>query len=64
MGLAEDTFCASIACRQSEPIAIRVRLKDCEEVYNMSAYLSYSDRMVEGSPTNSISTAPIMPWGK
>ncbi len=27
-------------------------------------YLSYSDRVVEGSPKNSISTVPIMPWGK
>ena len=25
-------------------------------------YVSYSDRVIEGSPKNSISTVPIMPW--
>ena len=25
-------------------------------------YLSYSDRLVDGSPQNNISTVPIMPW--
>lgn len=29
---------------------------------NTLVYLSYSDRLVEGSPKNSISTVPIMPW--
>ena len=29
---------------------------------NTLVYLSYSDRIVEGSPKNSISTVPIMPW--
>jgi CreA protein len=31
---------------------------------NTLVYLSYSDRVIEGSPKNSISTVPIMPWGK
>ena len=30
---------------------------------NTRVYLSYSDRVIEGSPKNSISTVPIMPWG-
>lgn len=30
---------------------------------NTLVYLSYSDKVVEGSPKNSISTVPIMPWG-
>ncbi|WP_313121163.1 CreA family protein, partial [Pantoea septica] len=25
-------------------------------------YLSYSDRVVEGSPKNALSAVPIMPW--
>jgi len=29
---------------------------------NTLVYLSYSDRLIEGSPQNSISTVPIMPW--
>ena len=31
---------------------------------NVLVYLSYSDRVVEGSPKNSISTVPVLPWGK
>ena len=27
-------------------------------------YVAYSDRVVEGSPKNSISTVPVMPWPK
>ena len=30
---------------------------------NTLVYLSYSDRVIEGSPKNAISTVPIMPWG-
>jgi len=30
---------------------------------NTLVYLSYSDKLVDGSPKNSISTIPIMPWG-
>jgi len=26
-------------------------------------YLSYTDRIIEGSPQNSTSTVPLMPWG-
>jgi len=29
---------------------------------NVLVYLTYSDRIIEGSPKNSISTIPIMPW--
>lgn len=29
---------------------------------NTLVYLSYSDKLVEGSPKNSLSTVPIMPW--
>ncbi|MEN3975815.1 CreA family protein [Emcibacter sp. SYSU 3D8] len=31
---------------------------------NTLVYLSYSDKLVEGSPKNSISTVPIMPWSR
>lgn len=30
---------------------------------NTLIYLSYSDRLIEGSPKNAISAVPIMPWG-
>ena len=29
---------------------------------NVLVYLAYSDRLIEGSPQNSISTVAIMPW--
>jgi len=29
---------------------------------NVLVYLVYSDRLVEGSPQNAISTVPVMPW--
>jgi len=29
---------------------------------NVFVYLAYSDRLIDGSPQNSISTVPIMPW--
>lgn len=31
---------------------------------NTLIYLGISDKIIEGSPQNSISTVPIMPWGK
>lgn len=31
---------------------------------NALVYLTYSDKVVEGSPKNSLSAVPIMPWGK
>jgi CreA protein len=37
-----------------------VRFYDKER--NVLVYVSYSDRVIEGSPKNSISTVPIMGW--
>jgi CreA protein len=37
-----------------------VRFFDRER--NVLVYVSYSDRVIEGSPKNSISTVPIMAW--
>ncbi len=37
-----------------------VRFYDAKR--NVLIYLTYSDRIIEGSPKNSISTIPIMPW--
>jgi CreA protein len=33
-----------------------------DKANNTLVYLSYSDRVIEGSPKNAISTVPIMPW--
>jgi len=31
---------------------------------NTLVYLVYSDKLIDGSPKNSLSTVPMMPWGK
>jgi CreA protein len=42
----------------------RMRIvRGCDVKRNVLVYLSYSDRPIEGSPQNSTSTVPIMPWG-
>lgn len=42
----------------------RMRIvRGCDEKRNVLVYLVYSDRPIEGSPKNSTSTVPIMPWG-
>lgn len=33
-----------------------------DKPHNTLVYLIYSDKLIEGSPKNSISTVPIMPW--
>jgi len=38
-------------------------VRGCDAKRNVLVYLVYSDRLIEGSPQNSTSTVPIMPWG-
>ena len=38
-------------------------VRGCDAARNTLVYLVYSDRIIEGSPQNSTSTVPIMPWG-
>ena len=35
----------------------------CDAKRNVLVYLVYSDKLIDGSPKNSTSTVPIMPWG-
>lgn len=37
--------------------------RGCDATRNVLVYLVYSDKLVDGSPKNSISSVPIMPWG-
>ncbi|WP_310620218.1 CreA family protein [Flexibacterium corallicola] len=39
-------------------------VRGCDTKRNTLVYLVYSDKLIEGSPKNSTSTVPIMPWGK
>ncbi len=38
-------------------------VRGCDATRNVLVYLSYTDRLIEGSPQNSTSTVPLMPWG-
>ena len=38
-------------------------VRGCDPKRNVLVYLAYTDRLIEGSPDNSTSTVPIMPWG-
>jgi CreA protein len=38
-------------------------VRGCDADRNVLVYLAYSDRLIEGSPQNSTSTVPVMPWG-
>lgn len=82
LGLAEDKSDASIACRQTGPIAFApgqqleqqervlsertslifkqlhvIRMVDTKR--NTLVYLTYSDRVIEGSPQNSVTAVPL-----
>src|SRR5262249_5701817 len=39
-------------------------VRGCDAKRNVLVYVVYSDRLIEGSPKNSTSTVPIMPWGQ
>jgi len=38
-------------------------VRGCDAKRNMLVYLVYTDKLIEGSPENSTSTVPILPWG-
>ncbi|MDP9137982.1 MAG: CreA family protein [Pseudomonadota bacterium] len=38
-------------------------VRGCDAKRNVLVYLVYSDRIIQGSPQNSTSSVPIMPWG-
>jgi CreA protein len=81
LGLAEDRAEASIACRQTGPIAFSAgKLQQQEEMFserislvfkklrvirmvdakrNALVYLTYSDRLIDGYPQNSVTAVPL-----
>ena len=38
-------------------------VRGCDPKRNVLVYLAYTDKLIEGSPQNSTSTVPLMPWG-
>ncbi len=39
-------------------------VRGCDAKRNVLVYMVYSDKIIEGSPKNSTSSVPIMPWGQ
>jgi CreA protein len=38
-------------------------VRGCDTKRNVLVYMVYSDRLIDGSPKNSTSSVPVMPWG-
>lgn len=38
-------------------------VRGCDAKRNVLVYMVYTDKLIEGSPKNSTSTVPVMPWG-
>ncbi len=38
-------------------------VRGCDAKRNVLVYMVYSDKLIDGSPKNSTSTVPVMPWG-
>jgi len=38
-------------------------VRGCDAKRNILVYMTYSDKLVDGSPKNSTSSVPIQPWG-
>jgi CreA protein len=54
-----------VVFRQSRSILFKKMqiVRGCDPKRNVLVYLVYSDYLIEGSPKNSTSSVPIMPWG-
>ena len=45
------------------PLFKRLRVvRFLDQKRNTLVYLAYSDKLIDGSPKNSVSSVPIMPW--
>src|SRR5271168_304865 len=67
LGVAEEVSDISLACRQIGPIRFKAKFEQGEDVFRRRRslfFMVYSDRLIEGSPKNSTSSVPIMPWGQ
>jgi CreA protein len=38
-------------------------VRGCDSKRNILVYMTYTDKLIDGSPKNSTSTVPIQPWG-
>ncbi|CCD88135.1 Protein CreA (fragment) [Bradyrhizobium sp. ORS 285] len=68
-----DRFASSASCEQADDMFRQRRslffkkmqiVRGCDAKRNVLVYMVYSDKLIEGSPKNSTSSVPVMPWGK
>lgn len=54
-----------IAYRESRSLIFKKMqiVRGCDATRNVLVYLVYSDKLIDGSPKNSTTAVPIMPWG-
>jgi CreA protein len=54
-----------VVFRESRSIFFKMMqiVRGCDVKRNVLVYMVYSDYLIEGSPKNSTSSVPIMPWG-
>ena len=59
MGQGDDMF------RQRRSVFFKKMqiVRGCDAKRNVLVYMVYSDKLIEGSPKNSTSSVPVMPWG-
>jgi CreA protein len=55
----------AVVFRQSRSLLFKRMqiVRGCDKRRNVLVYMVYSDKLIDGSPKNSTSTVPIMPWG-
>lgn len=56
----------AVMFRQSRSLIFKKMqiVRGCDAKRNTLVYIVYSDRVIEGSPQNSTTAVPIMPWGQ
>src|SRR5262245_35265826 len=67
LGIAEEVSDISLACRQIGPIRFKQKFGQGEDMFRQRRSLFFKKmqiyKLIEGSPKNSTSSVPIMPWG-
>lgn len=55
----------AVVFRQSRSVLFKKMqiVRGCDAKRNVLVYLVYTDKLIDGSPKNSTSSVPIMPWG-
>ncbi|WP_307437549.1 CreA family protein [Labrys monachus] len=55
----------ALVYRQSRSLLFKKMqvVRGCDAKRNVLVYVVYSDKLIDGSPKNSTSTVPVMPWG-